>query len=267
MIKCFNCNQEINDADHYCSHCGYPQISDDILYHYTSLSTFEKIISNIQNGNIILRAYDAKTMNDPTDTQYLLDMLRNSYEFFCKKTYNSYIVSFSKLKDSLYMWNSYGDKGNGIAIGINKQKLFEASSNIEQKFHILCKLLPCHYWNGADINNNLQKMFGNSGDNLSDSDKKYISYLSCLIKDPDYISECEERIAVLDDNQYYTPFNIIKQDNVKNFIEISIPVSAIDTIVTGPCMDDNNRMKVSNLFCEKTGLIKPSLIRYRQYKP
>lgn len=266
MVVCLNCNQEINVEDHYCSYCGYPQISDDTLYHYTSLPAFERIVSDINKGNIVLRAYDAKTMNDPTDTQYLLEILSKKNVFSGKNTFDSYILSFSKLRDSLYMWNCYGDKGNGVAIGINKQKLFAVSNKIEQTFHILCKLFPCHYWSEKDISNYLQKTCNTSRNNLSDIEKDNLSYLSCLIKDPGYISECEERLTVLDGNQQYTPSGIIQQDDKKKYIEIPIPVSAIEVIVTGPCMDNNNCSKISSLLYGKPELIKSSSIKYRQNK-
>ena len=46
-----------------------------VLYHYCSLHTLCVIVNSIKDGNVFLKASNAKDMNDPNDCYYFVNVI------------------------------------------------------------------------------------------------------------------------------------------------------------------------------------------------
>ncbi len=119
-----------------------------ILYHYTSLEGFYRIITS---GAIAL--CDVIKSNDPAEGEYALEMMKKAYKKMrgdeeindadYKKLHIAFFEFLEEEKISgrlqqailslslcqpevpLALWRTYGDNGRGVAIGIAKEKLRE----------------------------------------------------------------------------------------------------------------------------------------------
>lgn len=114
----------------------------DEIYHYTSLTSLESILTKKQ-----FWATESRFMNDAGETTYIENVVQNvikkltaerteqkliafaTFLLFQLKDNTSdrklnwtYILSFSKTRDSLAMWNYYG-KNDGYCIGLDFKKL------------------------------------------------------------------------------------------------------------------------------------------------
>jgi hypothetical protein len=137
-----------------------------ILYHYTSLNTFQAILGCIEDeenknsksskcNSFVLRGTHIKYVNDVTEFKpavrlmakliqnYEISLNDNSNKHIADKLNEHYwenfatfhgmqtlpfITSFSDDSDNLPMWNTYGHDGKGVAIGIEKIKFDESKS-------------------------------------------------------------------------------------------------------------------------------------------
>lgn len=118
------------------------KINSNVLYHYTSISSFKSIIENKE-----LWITRSDFLNDPDELLYFaklvvqtieaiqvtgaipedfLNALKGNYISYFQNAFpqNYYILSLSKNSDSLSMWNYYG-KNDGYCIGLNFKELSE----------------------------------------------------------------------------------------------------------------------------------------------
>ena len=273
----------------------------DLLYHYTSVETLYKIFHNIEKNLIKLRANLFMKMNDPFDCQYLI---KEVSQFFSEKNMHisedeieknieksmnevgiPYVISLTKLEDSLPMWNMYGQKGHGVAIGFSKEDLQQAVSNFQnyggdkirrEHKNCFCRLYECKYWNKKEI---IKKFIepndlsiDNNGNVIGLSNNENVCAISYLIKHPSYKHEKESRVVFMDiasklhgkqqahDQEAY----VVSVDDSKlkifNYQELLIPLTAIKEIVCGPC---TNKEFVQKIIPESLHInVKQSKIPY-----
>lgn len=130
----------------------------EVLYHYTTLSTFEKII---KNGYFAM--FDILKSNDPLEGIFSITAIKDAYANIClsdelddekllnmRTIYHDFLdevesfgklhnvicsLSFCKPNHKLLLWRTYGDNGKGIAIGVGKIELekFNNYDNFEFK--------------------------------------------------------------------------------------------------------------------------------------
>lgn len=128
-----------------------------VLYHYTSLKSFERII---KSGYISLN--DIIKSNDPAEGFFAFDALKEAYKSLYhddridKETYDklhrAYFdfsgnetafgrfqhtilsISFCKPELPLALWRCYGDNGKGIAFSISKNRLMELGKKDNFRF-------------------------------------------------------------------------------------------------------------------------------------
>ena len=115
----------------------------NLLYHYTSIETFYKMLERslkvTEEGSLLIKfwATHCDFLNDRTEgklfKQCLLSALNeyaslHSHKLTDKeieqfnKMYSindSFVISFSKHRDSLDMWRAYGANGKGICLGFD----------------------------------------------------------------------------------------------------------------------------------------------------
>lgn len=84
------------------------------LYHYTSLETFSKILSNRT-----LRLSDLTKSNDSAEIISLEKRVGKGYQLegYSIDSFLWLGICFSELKDDLHMWSEYG--GNGVSVGFS----------------------------------------------------------------------------------------------------------------------------------------------------
>jgi hypothetical protein len=96
-----------------------------LVYHYTSLKGLKGILKKQR-----IRATHFEYLNDPDELHYC----RNLFGEEARRTDpnaadpamfgEDYIASFSEVGDDLAQWRSYGDGGNGVAIGLVLESKF-----------------------------------------------------------------------------------------------------------------------------------------------
>ena len=124
---------------------------EEMLYHYTSLESFEKILSsntlwatNLENEykcwiECFYQVYDALCLKDDCHTYLqLLDVIkRKVLDYFDK--YKFYILCFCMKRDFREAWRRYTKKGGGICIGFNLKEINNDLYNNEHKIDLdLC---------------------------------------------------------------------------------------------------------------------------------
>jgi hypothetical protein len=240
-------------------------MQENKVYHYTSLESLNKIINQANEQDLKLRATHIDFLNDYTEHSIAIYLLKNklieydnSLDKSISKNFHTllndkrmsffryeeiddlypFIISFSECWDSLPMWNTYGNKSKGVALGFDKDKLsklqgykFEKciydtneyenylSKNIEQ-------LHRCIIINSYSIG-----FISGSDSKLLNQHFKYLPKL----KNKYYNYEDEYRLII--------PSNIVEKEELKfqtsdtllkPYKEISIPFEYLTEIVLGP---------------------------------
>jgi len=234
-----------------------------ILYHYTSIDTLLKIVDNIENDKICLRATHAKFFNDPHEYDLAISLLMSSmikYEKqksikdklsknINKKLFskigqifgNPFILSFSENQDDLTMWRSYGSDGKGVAIGFDKEMLLEYS---DSKNTINTNLIKCKY-EQKEIMDALVKYWDNFYDKISVSyDKKIgfndfsfifiMTHFSFSFKRYEYNLEKEWRLCKNDWDSNSVKFRE-SEGIIIPYVNHLLPKEIVKEIVVGPC--------------------------------
>ena len=248
-------------------------ISTGIVYHYSTWDIlFKGILSvdNINNGRAVLRAYSVNYMNDAMEGLIIprgisrsedksLDGMESSIkladgsEVRCKATesplykrrkmleehnaiqakQNIFSVSFSKVSDSIPMWNYYGHNGCGLAIG------FDANHIINQGYD----LIECIYDN--KLSSTLSEYIYDSCYYISEPEPISV-VLDIISKDPhfEYEKECRlplrkhyDNYCITKRNQFHSIKYDIKRGVISPYVDVLLPIQAIREIWIGPTND------------------------------
>jgi len=145
----------------------------DNLFHYTSQSAFQSIVSK---GELWLT--NVRTMNDPWEGSFgvavirrllakfpdkypnLIDIVERSYsnnsfyvDEFLKYRRPTYLMSFSRQPDFLPDWINYGANGSGLCVQFPREKLVPAIVEILQEKPFVA-LFPVFYFSQDEIGAN-----------------------------------------------------------------------------------------------------------------
>lgn len=253
-----------------------------------------------ENPYITLRATHSMYLNDTSEYKFgweickkaLIDVedeleikeeSRLSNKYFCKErlkdketmdyVYSTiphtidwgmpYLISLSKNRDCLPMWNTYANGGQGIALGFNKSKLrlcrgFEikdccyagitgtviyGDSEFNKRYERIKEFWRLQYDNRMEIeDSNLSELISNT---IPLALRDYILY----IKHNAYSYEREVRCVVTRDRENKLNDSIKYRSNNKliiPYVERKIDIKLLEQIVIGPCAD-KERMKASML--------------------
>ena len=250
-------------------------IDTGLVYHYSTWEVlFRGILSseNVNCGRAVLRAYSVNYMNDALEGLIMprgiskaedrslvgresLISLRDGSEIRCPATehplykrrkemeeYNVYknkqklfSVSFSKVADSLPMWNYYGHEGNGLSIG------FDAHHIVNQGYD----LVECIY--DKETIDALADYIYDSCYYISEPLPPTIN-LNLIAKDSHFKYEEECRIplrqhygqcCITKRNQFHPIKYDIKRGVISPYVEVFVPIEAIREIWIGPTNDIN----------------------------
>lgn len=239
-------------------------MNDQLVYHYTSLETFHKIISKSSCEFIKLRATHIEYLNDYSEHKIAVKLLKDKLIEFDNKQnpkkdlenllteknisffrYDGiddlypFVTCFSEEKDSIPMWRSYANDGKGIALGFQADNL--------NKLHN-CELKKCDYTTQAYENyldTHISKIYSaidvnaySSGMiNKSEVLQQHFEMLP-ILKDKSFTYENEHRLIVpnkindLREVEFHATQTLLKPYKL-----VKIPKSYLKEIVVGPCLD------------------------------
>lgn len=162
----------------------------ELMYHYTSLSTFQCLLDNISNNEFIFHASSIYSMNDSQEFIHgynvVLDWLKKYEEeqgikenrlseiwdnylknhtkedlntIFIEKLYKEehipYVIAFSKKGDSLPLWSMYGVDGKGVSLGFQDYFLyirdFKSTEDFKIKSESEIDVLDVMYQNAPNL--------------------------------------------------------------------------------------------------------------------
>ena len=239
----------------------------ETLFHYTSIDTLEKILTeSFGREYIILRGTHFEYLNDTKEVKFAIDIMQEIAKEFedqgkdiskkklsehltsarWKRLTNSFgiksdlfITSFSENYDSLPMWNMYGNNGNGIAIGCKKSKI--KTENNEFSAWGRC------YYDKQKVKDSFQMYFPDIYDDITINNGQIrigpelflndLSFHFGILKHKSFDYEREWRFMKqlnLDRQQikFHSSSGILKP-----FIENKFPKSDLKKIVIGLCAD------------------------------
>lgn len=180
------------------------------VYHYCSISTFEKIVKGQS-----IRATDIRCFKDKTEFKYGIALIRSVLDDYEESGYSEYIMQmkhdleniwearrfvacFSVEGDLENQWCCYGDKGEGVSLGFRPYML-----NRSIYLPIFEKYIT---YDKSSQENEIKKAlsvsleyFQNRGYNTIDAAKHIIQFFSILIsgyKAYEYREEKEYRMEV-----------------------------------------------------------------------
>lgn len=209
------------------------------LYHYTSIETLEKILTNQT-----FRFTNMNSLNDKTEYAYGVDLLKNSIIDYEKRNniqehldvalldrfmFNGelYSVSFTEEKDSLIFWNSfYIEKNKSVSIGIEKNEIFDEKILINK----------CIYGNPYPImGHNAYMLFYELFHNLTLFPKNknfiHITFQTAHIKQKCFDVEREWRGVSFPQSEIKMLF---RNGNGHKYFDYPINLKSIKRIVIGP---------------------------------
>lgn len=184
-----------------------------------------------------------------------IEQMRQSYQL-------PFVVSLSCHEDSLPMWSTYGDQGNGVALGIETQSyytksiqkdgtmLLDFSKNDENELHSLLVSYdeisiyhPLAIYAQICLGDYLKSIAKqkNDKDSLFYYQLKAMDnitrFASAYMKNRAYKYEEESRLLFYRQDNKDVKFKIIATKEVLPYIEREIPISKLKKIVIGPCCD------------------------------
>ena len=258
-------------------------MEDNILYHYTSLEVLKCLFSNYSQDNPYLTfwATNCAFMNDPKEISECIDLIKiaitgiscprlrqRAYNVFNNDKIKDamlffstiakseagipYAVSLSKNKDNINMWQMYGDKGRGVALGFNRDKI--TGDGFE--------LVNCIY-NDNDIKGMINeirkciKVFFEQLDkqtiDIPQSQYEFIcslrvfSKIAAQIKNKAYNYEKESRLLT----QCPAPEFRVVNNIIKPYTIVKVPVESLNSIVLGPAANKQNISSLQLFFLSK----------------
>ena len=205
-----------------------------------------------------------------------------------------FVISFSCQKDFLPMWSTYGDKGYGVALGIdiqsyyirkkdeNGKTLFDFTNYNEAEPHSLLvsyeSISTSHslaLYAKSLIRSYLLKIqdFIDEDNKIEKAKKETIyntfTISSALIKNKVYSYEEESRLVCNCNDYREVKFKMNSHKEVTPYIYVNIPVSKLKEIVLGPCCNEESttlmlttRLKQLGIELPKNAISK-SCIPYR----
>ena len=243
-------------------------VKHDELYYYTDISTL--LTGILRTDEICLWASRWSYLNDTQEVlngieeikswnapNYLTDGLLQLNDL-------GHVISLSMAKDSLPMWNMYGDRGKGVMIAFDTMELLMRFDD---------RIQPCLYSDSEyeiavkeKLMNPIEDAFWLS---LTDDQKRYVliilsMYFVNLRKDYHYDYEKEVRIFGIG-NQYYDKGKKInyrfRKDKIIPYVEEKIPKSALKGIYFGPLAEYELSKKALIEFLEKNNYQNVAIIK------
>lgn len=209
---------------------------NDIIYHYTSVDNFLKIIT----GRTIWVS-SVTEMNDSFESTWYEQYAKSSVANKVVDTINDrrlnkqfHVCCFSKYSDLLSQWRGYGDSGAGVAIGFNKRKL-EARCTSLKSSTIHAEIFDVIYDKREQ-----KRFFENVCDSIkTDDNVNNLRILPLILKSPSFLEEGEVRLFMEVSARTYTESGLkikyrVVNGNIITYTEFSFEMTDIEDIIVGP---------------------------------
>ena len=175
--------------------------------------------------------------------EYSSENIEKKINKFCTDiNYAPFTISFSHQLDKLLMWSMYASNGTGLCLAFDETQIQKDQSDLCLiQNNVFYGNNPDYY---IDVVSKLYEMYLNAPFYLDDpgSQKGYfitkmLSGIAPFIKNKAYEDEQEYRLAYFktsnDKPKVYT--RLTNRLNVINYVNIRIPIAALQHIVIGPC--------------------------------
>ena len=307
------------------------QVKENLGYHYTSVEVLMALLDNYKNDTFKFHASSVFSLNDPTEMKYgyekiiellpqieeelsikdekyklsyfwksdtmhtpdrwhqlHLDMMENTFQ-------HPFILSYSRNRDTLPMWNMYGNKGAGVALGLDlriyfcKRQLIGGKNIYDMTHFDLDKphtidveygRVPC-LSTPYEIAKMFYDLYWKDVQNVTKNHKlaeiqliaitQIMKVAAPFVKHQAYEFEKESRLIQFHNNinDIKTKFNSLGK--LIPYIEVGIPKTCLKEIIIGPCCDSNIVRKCIELKMLQKGInlqnieITNSAVPYRNF--
>ena len=190
-----------------------------------------------------------------------------------------FIISFSRQKDFLPMWNTYSDKGRGVCLCFDDYGWI-CKNNDVQMLHKLHTSEVSYGKVDQSVYNVMQKLYANCYErykDLSDGKQRANEMAKCLAsivvaaspyhKHKAYEYEKESRLIVFKKDEHEVKYRCTNHGRIVSYIEIPIKLEYLQRIIVGPCADSASIVRELKARLSSYGItdIVPSQIPYREY--
>lgn len=241
-------------------------LNKNMVCHYTSTNVLCSMLQDVMKRNmqepdrvhdqIVFWATHIRFLNDPSEYRFYVSqwvrellqydhkynagahrevILKNSkyLSFMADYVCDPFVVSLCKKRDDLVMWNSYGDRGKGICLEFDPEKLATITDT---------SLGDCRYvapddtiFDDRELADALDYLKG-----IPDNPQKLVPISQwskaldrlCCTKSKDYEHEAECRLVKNSERYRFT-----EKNGYRPYVEISVPIDALQRIVVGPCTE------------------------------
>ena len=262
--------------------------TSDILYHYTNIDAIVNgILSSEREKEVRLRFSSYEYMNDPnefkTGQKLLMKIFPQCDESEVENLLDwnneevQLILSMSLACDNLPMWNVYGNRGSGVALGFDKNELIKHVGSVELCIYnseefcmkirniankIASDVLP--NYNGNDEFEKYIAMYVNEISIPYFMSSVYVS----ILKDAAYSYEQEARMICRIKSGHENKVKYRSRNNlIIPYIDLKFPRSILKEVWIGPTHDMVRAKKSLRAFLDHLGFkhvqIKESMVPYR----
>ena len=207
------------------------------LYHYTSIDVMCKLFTNIQDDLFIFHASSTETMNDGAEYEFVREQCSDeSTEIIMEKELGiPFALCFSESGECVPMWTMYANKGNGVCLKFNFDKLGEYFKELKKGDNRSMSFSKCMY---KPINANKKKKPFSVSDTYPDIDQLKKNMIeTSFIKPKCFSYEQEWRLMVWQDWLPNKKNNIafkVRQDILCPYIEIPVSINSLEEIIIKP---------------------------------
>lgn len=244
-------------------------MNPQVLYHYTTVESLMKILdTKSNNGNINFRASEVRSMNDTEEHIHILSIFKEAmieyenmksipepewksshfhefgFDSILKMNGTNFVLSLSECEDDLGMWRAYGNNGDGVAIGLNFERLINTKLGYKRKLGIN----RCVYDDQVKVKNMIDRALVHGYEKMDYAGKRKTIEMSVIeelfrkspiYKHQAFSLEKEWRVYI----NVPSPF---KNEEIKYRERDGIPIPYIDffyekeiveNIIIGPCVN------------------------------
>lgn len=297
------------------------QVRKNLGYHYTSVDAFMKMLDGIEYGKFKFHAGSIVSLNDPTemeygygevmkvlpqieqelsidDVNYKLSQLWNqdltySCEEWHKVHFNTmkeysqypYVISCSRNRDYLQLWNMYGNNGKGIALGLDLRIYYTERSSQDGLRILDFTHLDFDSPHALDVEYGTMSLRGQlylmvkgeysrylkivqgtmDREEIARKQLKTLSQMMILVapfvKHNAYEGERESRIIGVSQELTNIKFKQNAKGGLTPYIEVGIPTTYLKEVVVGPCCDYDEIKKCIEIRFIQQGISEVEVIR------
>ena len=253
-----------------------PNLPNQIL-HFTSCNVLESIIKD-DGLHFWASRYDC--MNDPLEYKWLYEPLEEKivrdnptlqgqvdslYEQF------PYVISFSGASDNKYLWEKYGENGNGVCLVMNRKIMQPTDEQFAKEGDYLASVRYATEQTKMKKLSEVTLEYRKNGYGTANNSEEFVDEIACcpFVKCEEWSKEEEVRYVRIREHNMYTSYskeggvysypedtNGVKyrENNGKQvpYLDIVFPKLSLEGIVIGKHLELETTIKVINILLQQT---------------